>query len=343
MDLLACLFAKFILESHSSFFLLHQVSSESVQSPPCNEEEQVFPSFPPDPQMYKEFLMLPRPAIRRSRSVEVLFIEEPTTELEVVGPQLEPPGPSLEENGSPYKFKPPKRTFSESSIRENDTRKSSICSVFESVTEEGTPRVANGGGASLNGHPNVIKAGNRDDVWGHLKEIERGKMDTLTRPIILSTSSTDSIYSRSPSMLLRRISQDSTTSTTSSLSETDPLVTARNGSQSPSKARKISQFERIHEEECEIQFSCITMIKTTPAVNDKSIESQSQREGPDEREGPCEREEPDEREEPEREEPVDTDNRPTNERRRSSAEVLADVLAVGIPLAFAAFAFIRRT
>ena len=230
----------------------------------------------------------------------------------------------------PEKFNPPRRTVSESSIVvEDDSRKSSMCSVFvfepiyEDLREKRDRRNSEGVDDT-----NVIIAENREDAWIHLKDIEHG--NTLKRAVVLSTSSTDSVSSRT-SRPLRNNTQDSKDSI-SSISDNESTPDAGSDNQNPSKGRKISMpvFDKINEEMehstnnsnniAEVRYSHITMIKPTPAIADQDG-GINQRTIKDKLE--------------------DTDNGETTPltsplgRRRSSAEILVDVahplLTIGAP------------
>ncbi len=222
------------------------------------------------------------------------------------------------------KFTPPRRTLSESSMAESDTRKSSLNSVFESLKDNDSMTR----GVVDPSNPNVIKAESRYDVWTHL---EQRNNNSPTHGIVLSTSSTE--YSI-PRKIYRRISQDSTTSSSSNVSDSD---SGRSGS--PTKGRKVSgvltpKFDRIIEESFEmaaptitpgdhideVKYNNITLIKPHPIpVSDEKNETADTYEETD----------------------SGSDKR-TGERRRSSAEIIIPTLSLAIPLAAFTVIFVKN-
>ena len=220
-----------------------------------------------------------------------------------------------EESFRSSKFTPPRRTVSESSMAESDTRKSSLNSVFESLKDDDsvTRSVVDPNNS------NVIKAESRYEVLSHL---EQRNNSSPTHGIVLSTSSTE--YSI-PRKMYRRISQDSTTSSSSNVSDSD---SGRSGS--PTKGRKVSgvltpKFDRIIEESFEmaapiitpgdhideVKYDNITLIKPHPISG--SGEKNKTTDGYEE---------------------TDSDSyKHTGERRRSSAEIIVPTLSLAIPLA----------
>ena len=272
--------------------------------------------------------MIPRPRIQRSRSIEVLFVEEAAIEGELFETDILV-------KAKLGKFNPPRRTVSDSSfVVDDDSRKTSMCSVFGSIIEEdnSTREKINNGVDDAS----VIRAEDGDDAWLHLKDIERGKTDRLKGPLVLSTSSTDS--SNRTHKLSHSSHYSSQDSTTSLSSTSDNEGVTINGSQSPLKGRKVSsqRFDVISEEHQlyhtnsnyvdRVKYAHITMIK--PAIPVDSSDDDKTQDGFED------------------DLKKDPDNNTTFERRRSSAEILVDVaspvLSFAVPLAiFAALALKR--
>lgn len=271
-----------------------------------------------------------RPRIKQARSVEVLFKEEDNAQDEIDG------GGYIDESSADSKkFTPPKRTISVSSFLEQDTRRSSNGSVFESI-----PPSKEDKRQTSPFNDSVITASSKNDVLGLLESVEFGETDTLPRPIIYST---ESLPRASPS---RHNSLESTSSTVSESSDNgnSPVPGIR-----LMEERKISgihkpTFDAILEEHesfttvttisadnqmSQVNYEYINIIRTIPPTqsddplpNEDSHHEDNNEESNDDNSSDSR-------------ESLPADYVP--ERRRSSLEVLTEVtgsvMMIGLPLA----------
>lgn len=215
------------------------------------------PPFPPNRELYVAFLKLPRPKIKQARSVEVLFKEEDksVSNDDIDGGEVVSSTVNTAPNNCPNdKFTAPKRTVSESSFLDSD-RKSSVCSVFDGVSEDPKRKTS----LCENG---IIKANTRDAAWEHLRQVETGETGTLPRAIVISTSSTDS-SKRPPS---RHSSLESIESSSSSdTTDVGGVVSGRSQSPMVGASRKMSGLDVITEE---YEYSSVTVASSsTPDSN----------------------------------------------------------------------------
>ena len=203
------------------------------------------------------------------------------------------------------RYNPPARTLSESTIDTEGAahRKGSDVSVFESIPEEMESF-------------DVIKANDRQEVLSHL--MRNRDVGSLSRPIVLSTSSTESCFSRSrPNSALNR--QGSGTSSSLSSTSDSPAPSRKTSGITPPTIKtvmEVTEITEVHQTSGnnqlnEIRYNHITMIKKrsqTPESQGESYDNNNTDDTPDQ-----------------------GDNGATG-RRRSSAEVAADIIAPTLTL-----------